>query len=726
MRPRIFTLCILFWYCCSEVAFGIINLPLDYLNQKDRESFATHLSHVASDDNYMDFQKNIASLLLVDMFIESSPKTALQYLALYEAESGDNHSRIIISLKKARIFYELGKYRESIAIFTKLYHENLHSVWRGDIIKYLILSYRQIGDIEKAVDLYEGRDRRIRSWKSLKASTLVALHDFVERSHPEIGLSILQNLVAWHLPSSEGKRALRDLIINSCRDSDQIYSIDFLKSMRFSINYNNGIKEWLLAKISGLLKVDDGSIRFLRDFERFRYLYKWRLRDEALLLGNTIKISSLKNQSERREYLNLMFHLMADRKEVGKAIFYLKRLSDHGVNTDHRLGIFLRDNGQHRSAFKVFSRLEKTNRRRYSWLSFWSLIRSHDFLSAVEYYERCVEKFGGRCWVHKDKVRAQFWYGRALESLDRKERSRRIFGRIMSEPRSSFYGHVSASLNRDLFDDAALPEKRSRMLSGPTDDGNQIFIPESLQGDKSLRVAKALIRSYIGKIGGKYLEQASKNIGYYVGAQRIMRLSEGPLMSLNRSYTEEYRNIVSHRRYWKTLYPLAFKSIVAASAEEHKVDSFMIYSLMRAESYYNPSAISIVGARGLLQIMPYTALKLAKEMKLLDFKYRDLSLPHINIPLATYYFRKLLDHYGDNYLVAAAAYNAGPKAVDRWLSRCKNCSMLEFVETISYRETRQYLKKIARFYNRYNVIYRSEHRKIIPPMPIRISKSSIY
>jgi soluble lytic murein transglycosylase len=139
---------------------------------------------------------------------------------------------------------------------------------------------------------------------------------------------------------------------------------------------------------------------------------------------------------------------------------------------------------------------------------------------------------------------------------------------------------------------------------------------------------------------------------------------------------------------------------------------------MRAESSYNKEARSPVGAVGLMQLMPYTALKIATLLHDEDFDIREVTDPEINIGYGLYYLDRLLRYYSDNPFLAAAAYNAGPAAVNQWLGTCRDCRADEFVDSIPYYETRRYVREVIRNYEVYSRVYLGRPAmSVLPEMP---------
>ncbi|WP_406663670.1 transglycosylase SLT domain-containing protein [Gallaecimonas sp. GXIMD1310] len=148
----------------------------------------------------------------------------------------------------------------------------------------------------------------------------------------------------------------------------------------------------------------------------------------------------------------------------------------------------------------------------------------------------------------------------------------------------------------------------------------------------------------------------------------------------------------------KLRFPLAFEKWFDRYAKRQQLAKSFAMALSRQESALNPKALSAVGARGLMQLMPATARHTAKalgETLALDALYQ----PQTNIRLGTAYLRQMLTRFNGNRILAAAAYNAGPNRVERWVGN--DLPFDAFVEAIPFKETRRYVKNVLAF----NVIY---------------------
>jgi soluble lytic murein transglycosylase len=134
------------------------------------------------------------------------------------------------------------------------------------------------------------------------------------------------------------------------------------------------------------------------------------------------------------------------------------------------------------------------------------------------------------------------------------------------------------------------------------------------------------------------------------------------------------------------------------------VEPALVYSVMREESGYSPTALSVAGARGLLQLMPDTATRLARQAGQPEPSAESLYDPRVNIDLGSRYLSQLLARFDGRISAAVASYNAGPEAVSRWMAG-NPLEDDEWVEAIPYDQTRAYTKRVLRSLNAYRVLY---------------------
>jgi soluble lytic murein transglycosylase len=159
------------------------------------------------------------------------------------------------------------------------------------------------------------------------------------------------------------------------------------------------------------------------------------------------------------------------------------------------------------------------------------------------------------------------------------------------------------------------------------------------------------------------------------------------------------------RKYWEALFPKPYWTDLKRSSAANGLDPYLVASLIRQESEFNPNAVSRANAVGLMQLLPKTGKAVAKEVKLKRFSASQLYTPAVNMQLGTRYFRGMVDKFGGSFEYALAAYNAGSDRVDEWLAQGKYRDPQEFVESIPFTETREYVQAILRNASVYKQLY---------------------
>ncbi len=158
------------------------------------------------------------------------------------------------------------------------------------------------------------------------------------------------------------------------------------------------------------------------------------------------------------------------------------------------------------------------------------------------------------------------------------------------------------------------------------------------------------------------------------------------------------------RVYWEALFPKAYWDDLKRFYTQNELDPYLVASLIRQESEFNPNAISHANAVGLMQLLPVTGKKVAKDVKMHHFNASQLYTPAVNLQLGTRYFKTMVDKFG-SFEYALAAYNAGSDRVEDWLSQGKYRDPQEFVESIPFTETREYVQAILRNASVYKQLY---------------------
>lgn len=337
------------------------------------------------------------------------------------------------------------------------------------------------------------------------------------------------------------------------------------------------------------------------------------------------------------------------------------------------------------------------------WRLAWIEYRGGHWMPAAERFAELAERTSGR-----ERDAAMYWRGRCHQRLGNRDRARQLYA--ANAKKRSYYGMWAARRLREL-DGGGLPgfdvrrlAPASTVTSLPAPGGPPQGIDTfhwhrfiELDGAGLPHLAHDELRAVERAAGSgttvrRFLFDAWRTLGRWDEALRLMA-SLGSATGLDS---------MGRRR---TLYPLAYWDAVRDEAHRRQVDPLLVLALMRQESLFDPEARSPANAWGLMQLLPSTAQRVAAAPDLAGVDPTRLTDPTTNIRLGVAYLGSLLDLYGGNPFQAIAAYNGGEAAVDKWKQRWPGAEADEFVEAISFRETRDYVKKVIGNYIEYRELY---------------------
>ena len=157
--------------------------------------------------------------------------------------------------------------------------------------------------------------------------------------------------------------------------------------------------------------------------------------------------------------------------------------------------------------------------------------------------------------------------------------------------------------------------------------------------------------------------------------------------------------------YWHLLFPQPYWNDLVADSQRNGLDPYLVASLIRQESEFNAGAVSPMNAYGLMQLLPSVGKAAAKKNGIKGFDTRQLLNPSVNLELGTTNLKQVLDRFGGQAEYALAAYNAGDTPIRRWLATNDYKDVPEYVESIPYSETREYVQAILRNRELYRALY---------------------
>lgn len=308
-----------------------------------------------------------------------------------------------------------------------------------------------------------------------------------------------------------------------------------------------------------------------------------------------------------------------------------------------------------------------------------SSLRESDWPKTLEWIEKLPQ-------AAQKTERWRYWRARSLSMLAPEEHKAEIEG-IYAELAltRSFYGFLAAdTLGRDY-------KLVDRPVTPPLD---MISALSQVPGMLRAREFLALNRINSARREWRYTTQDFGNT----------EMKAAGVVAQQWGWHRKGIQAMASARYWDDLqvrFPLAFQPQIEAASTTTQVEPHLLFAIARQESAFTPDARSRVGATGLMQLMPGTAKDTARKIGI-RYRKSDLLKPEINIKLGGSYLKQLMGRFEGNRILVAAAYNAGPYRVSKWLS--KDTEQLPYdvwIEIIPFKETRRYVQNVLA----YSVIY---------------------
>ncbi len=332
------------------------------------------------------------------------------------------------------------------------------------------------------------------------------------------------------------------------------------------------------------------------------------------------------------------------------------------------------------------------------WRLGWSAFAAGRHQEAQELWERLATRETDPI----ERLRARYWRARAAARLGRADEAARGFAEIAREYPLSYYGWRSLErLEGGRLAANGAPPPPALARGRPSLAPGELERPRILLEAGLAREAREELDRLFGRarsLGDRLgLAELYADAGDYHQPQRLM--VDAYTESLARGPAPDSIDL------WWHAWPLPYgESVRGEAGRRAGLGPELVYAIMREESGYRPEVVSVSGARGLLQLMPETAERLARGVPLPGFAPDDLFSPEINIQLGAAYLGDLLARFAGRTSAAVASYNAGPQPVESWL-QASGAEDDEWVETIPYDQTRGYVKRVLRSVHAYRVLY---------------------
>ena len=156
----------------------------------------------------------------------------------------------------------------------------------------------------------------------------------------------------------------------------------------------------------------------------------------------------------------------------------------------------------------------------------------------------------------------------------------------------------------------------------------------------------------------------------------------------------------------KYMYPYPYRQFIEYYADRYQMDECLIAGVALAESKFEPTAQSVHGAQGIMQIMPETAAWIAYQIEDDDFSAAEMYEPEKNIKYGTWYLASLNEEFFGNKVLMLAAYNAGRGNVHEWMEKYGWDENFSDYKQIPFPETREYVQKVLKYERKYKKLYK--------------------
>ncbi|MBY0450668.1 MAG: transglycosylase SLT domain-containing protein [Cyanobacteria bacterium] len=362
------------------------------------------------------------------------------------------------------------------------------------------------------------------------------------------------------------------------------------------------------------------------------------------------------------------------------------------------------------------------------WFLLWQAVQSGQYGLCVDHARQFLAHYPSA----RSAPKAMFWQGKCLERGGQAEQAAEVYQSILASYPQSYYAFRASGRLKSLRDKQ--PDPAWRLLATSVDlsdtknnaENSQAreTTPEQLLdtlsqvlsskadfiNDKPLIVALARSHAFddarlLGHELSSEKTKPNENAEPLTGTMLENAMLESALLALEGNRTESIRVLrqalarSSHpyqlsKLEMQLMYPRYFQDLIRQEASRNGLPPDLITGLMREESHFQETAVSGSQAMGLMQLLPSTAQEVARTEGLSSFTALSLFSPEINVRLGSRYLKSLINRFDGNPMPAVGGYNGGPNAMARWISEKQGMDPDQFVESIPYDQTREYIEKV--------------------------------
>ena len=345
------------------------------------------------------------------------------------------------------------------------------------------------------------------------------------------------------------------------------------------------------------------------------------------------------------------------------------------------------------------------------WKAAWLTLRMGRNDDAKKLFDEQIATYPGG----NEANAAIYWRARLAEEDNDTAMARAFYQRLSDRYRNYYYACLARERLQKLPAGSDPPGAYPLLDHIPAlEHGDKITLVEPPPDDLHYQKAKLLGNGGLVDLAVRELDKAASDdedkswlpaetAQLYIDTGHYDRAIEVMKRSVPSYFAVDLPNFP--REYWEALFPRPYWTDLKKFAVANDLDPYLVASLIRQESEFNPIAVSRANAVGLMQLLPRTGKLVAHQVDLKRYSASQLYTPTVNLQLGTHYFRGMVNQFGGSFEHALAAYNAGADRVEEWMGQGKYRDTAEFVESIPFTETREYVQAIMRNASVYRQLY---------------------
>ena len=345
------------------------------------------------------------------------------------------------------------------------------------------------------------------------------------------------------------------------------------------------------------------------------------------------------------------------------------------------------------------------------WKTAWLTLRQGRNDDARKLFEEQIAAYP----TGNETSAALYWRARLAEEENQPAMARAFYQKLSDRYRNYYYAELGRQRLKKLPQTPDPPGEYTILDHvPPLEHGDKITLAEPPTDDLHLQKAKLLGNGGLVDMAVRELNAAANDdtdkswapaetAQLYIDTGHFDRAIEVMKRSVPSYFAVDIPTLP--REYWEALFPRPYWSDLKRFSVANGLDPYLVASLIRQESEFNPAAVSRANAVGLMQLLPRTGKLVAHQVALKHYNPSQLYTPPVNLELGTRYFRGMVDQFGGSSEQALAAYNAGSDRVLEWMGQGTYRDSAEFVESIPFTETREYVQAILRNASVYRQLY---------------------